>query len=71
MSTATINALVISTGILDSLEDPWDSEATGNEYSSVAPDCIRLVKMVAQECVLICGEESISAKNIREKFGLT
>lgn len=29
-----------------------------------------MVMLVAEECAKICGNDSISAKNIREKFGL-
>lgn len=40
---------VLEQGILDSLEDPWDQEHTGNQYSSVRHDIRKIIELTIEE----------------------
>ena len=77
-----IRLLAISTGIFDSLCDPFDELKNGDCYSSVIIDLEKFAQLIVRECVAICqdvdGEDSIDAKSgrqdcaveIREHFGV-
>ena len=45
-----INQLAISTGIFDSLCDPFDELKNGDYYSSVMIDLERFAQLIVQEC---------------------
>lgn len=45
-----INQLAISTGIFDSLCDPFDELKNGDYYSSVMIDLERFTQLIVQEC---------------------
>ena len=45
-----INQLAISTGIFDSLCDPYDELKNGDYYSSVMIDLERFTQLIVQEC---------------------
>jgi len=45
-----IRELIISTGIHDSLCDPYDSHNTGNAYGSVVDDLEKFAQLIVKEC---------------------
>jgi len=77
-----IRQLAISTGIYDSITDPWDKHKTGDPYSSVMDDLEKLALLIVRECIAICqdvdGEDNIDARSgrqdcaveIQEHFGV-
>jgi hypothetical protein len=46
-----IQELAISTGIYDSLCDPYDSHNTGDAHSSVMDDLEKFAELIIRECV--------------------
>jgi hypothetical protein len=48
-----IRELAISTGIFDSLCDPFDELKNGDYYSSVMVDLEKFAQLIVQECISI------------------
>jgi hypothetical protein len=55
-----IRELIISTGIHDSLCDPYDSHNTGNAYGSVMDDLEKFALLIVQECMRMCEVAEMS-----------
>ena len=45
-----IKELAISTGVYDSLCDPWDRHNTGDDYGSVVDDLEKFAELIVKEC---------------------
>jgi len=75
-----IQELVVSTGIYDSLCDPYDSHNTGDAHGSVMDDLERFAKMIVGECVAVCDAYGmpdgtsytamVLSDAIKRKFGI-
>jgi len=50
MMNDRIKTLAISTGIYDSITDPWDKHKTGDPYSSVMDDLEKFAELLVQDC---------------------
>ncbi len=64
-----IKELAISTGIYDSLCDPWDRHKTGDDYGSIVDDLEKFAELIINECAACCGSQA-DMRNIRKRFGL-
>jgi len=49
-----IQELAISSGIYDSLCDPYDSHNTGNAHGSVMDDLEKFAELIVGECMRMC-----------------
>jgi len=55
-----IKELAISTGIFDSLCDPFDELKNGDYYSSVMVDLEKFAELIVRECFQACMNEGAS-----------
>jgi hypothetical protein len=51
-----IQELAISSGIYDSLCDPYDSQNTGDAHGSVMDDLEKFAELIIKECAIICDD---------------
>jgi hypothetical protein len=75
-----IQELAVSTGIYDSLCDPYDSHNTGDAHGSVMDDLERFAKLIVGECVAVCDAYGmpdgtsytamVLSDSIKRKFGI-
>jgi hypothetical protein len=52
-----IRELAISSGIYDSLCDPYDSHNTGDAHGSVMDDLEKFAELIVRECINICENQ--------------
>lgn len=75
-----IRDLAISSGIYDSITDPYDKHKTGDHYGSVMDDLERFAELIVRECVRYFNDEykrdfdvkwrEDLSKGIKEHFGV-
>ena len=71
-----IKELAISTGIFDSLCDPFDELKNGDYYSSVMIDLEKFAELIVKECADVCqsfgesGDGYTCSYEILEHFGV-
>jgi hypothetical protein len=64
-----IRELAISTGIYDSLCDPYDSHNTGDAHGSVIDDLEKFAELIVRECISSVGSQADKAY-LKKHFGL-
>jgi len=55
-----IKQLAISTGIYDSLCDPYDRHNTGNPVGSIIDDLEKFAELIVKECMRMCEVTEMS-----------